>query len=122
MRPLGCRRGAGVSRRQTSLRREDCAGLPRFPTGEAREGEGCGRVNFHDLPDCARVLELGDGLALDANHHAVGGADGHHRGAKLHGLEGVVDLEKLPVGTEYSDGAIVRHLFLPRFSVLLRAR
>ena len=41
---------------------------------EARERERHARVEPHDLVDRARVLQLGDGLALDAEHDAVGAA------------------------------------------------
>mmetsp|Transcript_8594 Transcript_8594/g.25342 ORF Transcript_8594/g.25342 Transcript_8594/m.25342 type:complete len:289 (+) Transcript_8594:44-910(+) len=74
---------------------------------ESRKGKGDVVVAREDLPNCPRVLELGGGALLDRQDHDVLSSHTYGRGSLADGLEGVLDLEKVPVRREDCDRPIV---------------
>lgn len=53
------------------------------------------------------VLELWGGFLLDAEDDNVGATDADRGVALADCFQGVLDLEKMAIGGEYSDGAVI---------------
>ena len=64
-------------------------------------------VDFLDLPDSARILEMGDCFLLDCEDNAVRALESNGGSSSVDSFESVLNLEELAVRSKDGDGFVV---------------
>ena len=67
-------------------------------------------VNLEHFLNRVGFNELGTEPLVDNQNYAILELDSDGRGAALDRLTDVLDLKESPVGREYGDGAVIRHV------------